>query len=181
MDQPLLSGSPPSATLSAPALIRFLCDLLVDPNAQEGRKQIADALAMIAVPADNYRIEEKSCSPGPDCEPFTSATDIREFFRRHHDELERLYFDKQIHIVTIRDFWEARNKLLPGDKAIVGTGKREHPRWWSQVGNALKNSDVFYKPPGTSRHWYVVRPIPPTLHDRHLTGISPALHRAPDP
>jgi hypothetical protein len=137
-------------------LIDF-CDFLTEPSCEPERLAIAQLIRESAKgKAANPKTAGSQFSAQTD-KPYTTAQKYREVFRANHSELIKLFGDRRIHLAVIRDWWQSTQELLPGDFEKP-TSKSQDLRWWSLIGNSLRNSDVFVS--SGERYYYYIRPIP---------------------
>ena len=106
----------------------------------------------------NHAIEQSDLiygRPKPQ-QPYTSVPIIVRRIEDSADEL-RQRFPKPVHIAVLRQWYEDKYELLPGDTEELRQKKGgKNLRWWSQFGNAISDTNVLVS---TERNWYAVVPL----------------------
>ena len=89
-------------------------------------------------------------------QPYTSVSVIKQRIEDSVKELRGLY-PKPVHIAVLRQWYEDKYELWPGDMQELRQKKGgKNLRWWSQFGNAISNTNVLVS---TERNWYAVAPL----------------------
>jgi hypothetical protein len=126
----------------------FLCNPIFQPEREEAARRLRNCTENNQVL--NLFTEQTD-------KPHTPVAKYREVFLVNHRALLEEFGDKQIHIATIRHWWESTQPQLPGDFEKPSDTRGSEVRWWQILCNSIQDSDVFMR--GKIRAHYVLRKL----------------------
>jgi hypothetical protein len=162
-----LSSTPAPVVLSSQNLLS-LHELLISPDKEEDRRYVADAVyALFLMKAGQHALPVvvATSHPSPPAikktrlqkaiKPYTKARKVIKIFQERHQELCELFGGQQVSVTELRQWYEERYDLLPGDMDAFNNSRKFYRTFYY----ALENSPVFYKSPQSERGEWVVSAV----------------------
>jgi len=148
-----LISTPAPVVLSSQNLLS-LHELLISPDKEEDRRYVADAVyalflmkawqcaaPVVAAPSLPSPPAIKKTRLQRATKPYTMARKVKKIFQKHHQELYELFGDRQVSMTELRQWYEERYDLLPGDMDAFNNNRR----FYRTFHYALQHSPVFYR------------------------------------